>query len=258
MDDDNDEMYPNPNGGVVVIGLLPIIFLFAIYAMDLSITTTQVEDLLFDISELNDVTYHGILKTVNVFFTLFYPFFILYYFVDYKHNFFLKGSILSFFILFLSIKEVVLIPFFKCFNIENYRIVQARFSLYIIILVLLFILQCFTVYKACSNKSSVLGVAIIILSLFSIILLLVIHIKSLIQVRTEPALNYDSSEIHIGYFSPNEINMIHNNSYFKDASFKNRFICSLRKVKSFKEVSFFVIHFRVIIKKKFYFSFGLK
>ena len=53
------------------------------------------------------------------------------------------------------------------------------------------------------------------------------HIILLIHIKKQPAVDFSLSNVHIGYFNKNEIDLIRNSSYIKNASFKNRYISNM-------------------------------
>ena len=149
------------------------------------------------------------------------------------------GICLAFLVFFIAVKEILLNLFSDdCFNVVNIQIYQARFGVFIMLLVIILILQFLNICLIYSQKPAKLAVAAIIISIFLTILIIISQIKSFNQTSPPPALDYSSSNIQIGYFSRNETDLIQKGLFVKSSSIKSRHICNLNEMESFKQVTF--------------------
>ena len=76
-----------------------------------------------------------------------------------------------------------------------------------------------------SLKSEKLLLAAIIISIFLTIFIIISQIKSFSQTNVQKVIDYHSLNIKIGYFSPNEIDLIQKGLFQKNGSSYSRHIC---------------------------------
>ena len=149
------------------------------------------------------------------------------------------GFSLSLLVFFIAIQHILLnLISDDCFNVVNIQIYQARFGVFIMLLVIILILQFLNICLIYSQKPAKLAVAAIIISIFLTILIIISQIKSFNQTSPLPALDYSSSNIQIGYFSRNETDLIQKGLFVKNNSIKSRHICNLNEMEFFKQVTF--------------------